>query len=67
MDSEGDCYGDARLASLVGQHADLAPDELRERILREIDAFTGSATAARCSRASTATSSRATCSTARIT
>ncbi len=43
MNSEGDCFGDARLASLVAQHADLAADELRERILREIDAFTDSA------------------------
>jgi len=43
MNHDGDCFGDARLASLVGQHADLPADELRERILREIDAFTDSA------------------------
>jgi len=43
MNHGGDCFGDARLASLVGQHADLPADELRERILREIDAFTESA------------------------
>ena len=43
MNHDGDCFGDARLASLVGQHADLPADELRERILREIDAFTESA------------------------
>jgi serine phosphatase RsbU (regulator of sigma subunit) len=28
---------------LIGQHADLPADELRERILRDIAAFTGSA------------------------
>jgi serine phosphatase RsbU (regulator of sigma subunit) len=43
MSSDGDCFGDSRLASLIGQHADLPADELRERILRDIDAFTGSA------------------------
>jgi serine phosphatase RsbU (regulator of sigma subunit) len=43
MSSDGDCFGDSRLASLIGQHADLPADELRERILRDIDAFTDSA------------------------
>ena len=43
MNSDGDCFGDSRLATLIGQHADLAADELRERILREIDVFTDSA------------------------
>jgi serine phosphatase RsbU (regulator of sigma subunit) len=43
MNHDGECFGDARLASLIGQHADLPTDELRERILREIDAFTESA------------------------
>ena len=43
MNSDGDCFGDTRLADLIAQHADLAADQLRERILREIDAFTGSA------------------------
>jgi serine phosphatase RsbU (regulator of sigma subunit) len=43
MNTEGECFGDARLASLIGQHADLSADELRERILREIDSFTESA------------------------
>jgi sigma-B regulation protein RsbU (phosphoserine phosphatase) len=43
MNVEGECFGDARLASLIGQHADLSADELRERILREIDSFTESA------------------------
>jgi sigma-B regulation protein RsbU (phosphoserine phosphatase) len=43
MNHDGECFGDARLASLIGQHADLPTDELRERILREIDSFTESA------------------------
>ena len=43
MNRDGECFGDARLASLIGQHVDLSADELRERILREIDAFTDSA------------------------
>ena len=43
MNSAGDCFGDTRLADLIAQHADLAAEQLRERILREIDAFTESA------------------------
>jgi serine phosphatase RsbU (regulator of sigma subunit) len=41
MNAEGDCFGDARLAALVGEHPDLSADELRERILRDIGAFAG--------------------------
>lgn len=43
MNPAGDCFGDARLGEVVGRHADLPADELRERILRELDAFAGSA------------------------
>jgi sigma-B regulation protein RsbU (phosphoserine phosphatase) len=43
MNAHGECFGDLRLAALVAQHADLGADELRERVLREIDAYTGSA------------------------
>lgn len=43
MNTAGDCFGDARLAELVAGHADLPADELRERILREIAAFAGTA------------------------
>jgi sigma-B regulation protein RsbU (phosphoserine phosphatase) len=43
MNVDGDCFGDARLAELVGEHADLPSDELRERILRDIGAFAGEA------------------------
>ena len=43
MNEAGECFGDARLADVVGQHADLPSDELRERILREIGLFAGDA------------------------
>ena len=43
MNDQGDCFGESRLAALIGEHADLPTDELRERILRDIEAFTGSA------------------------
>jgi serine phosphatase RsbU (regulator of sigma subunit) len=42
MDAEGNCFGDSRLAAVVQQHADLPSEELRERILREIAAFSRS-------------------------
>jgi phosphoserine phosphatase RsbU/P len=43
MNVQGECFGDSRLAELVGQHADLPSDELRERILRDIGTFAGGA------------------------
>ena len=43
MNPEGDCFGDARLADLVGAHPDLPADQLRERILRDIATFAGDA------------------------
>jgi sigma-B regulation protein RsbU (phosphoserine phosphatase) len=43
MNSDGDIFGDDRLASLVSGHADLPSDELRERILRDIRTFAGTA------------------------
>lgn len=43
MNTNGDYFGDARLVELAEQHADLASDELRERILREVHAFAGDA------------------------
>jgi serine phosphatase RsbU (regulator of sigma subunit) len=43
MNTSGECFGDARLADLVGDHADLPADELRARILQDISAFAGSA------------------------
>jgi sigma-B regulation protein RsbU (phosphoserine phosphatase) len=43
MNPESDLFGDARLSRIVEQHGDLESGELRERILREIEAFVGGA------------------------
>jgi phosphoserine phosphatase RsbU/P len=43
MNELGDCFGEPRLAELLEEHAHLPFEELRERILREIDAFVGGA------------------------
>jgi phosphoserine phosphatase RsbU/P len=43
MNAADDCFGDARLGTLLEEHADLPSDELRERILREVAAFVGDA------------------------
>jgi len=39
MNADDDCFGEARLARLLEEHADLPADELRERILRDVEAF----------------------------
>lgn len=41
MNPAGEVFGDTRLAHLIERHADLPPKELLERILREVQAFTG--------------------------
>jgi len=43
MNEAGEPFGEERLAALVEEHGDLPFEELRERILREIRAFAGSA------------------------
>lgn len=43
MDAESDMFGEERLTTLVREHGHLPADELRERILREIDAFVAGA------------------------
>ncbi len=43
MNADSDLFGEERLAKLVGEHGHLPPEELRERILREIDAFVAGA------------------------
>ncbi|MCX6552634.1 MAG: SpoIIE family protein phosphatase [Acidobacteria bacterium] len=43
MNEHSECFGEPRLASLIEEHAHLPFEELRERILREIDAFVGGA------------------------
>jgi len=43
MNEGDDCFGETRLAHLVREHAHLPSDQLRERVLREIAAFVGTA------------------------
>ena len=43
MDSESDLFGDGRLGRLISEHGHLDTPDLRERILREIEAFVGGA------------------------
>ncbi len=43
MNVENDLFGDSRLSRLVEEHGHLESSELRERILREIEAFVGAA------------------------
>jgi sigma-B regulation protein RsbU (phosphoserine phosphatase) len=43
MNVDGDCFGDARLADLAREHADLASSDLRARILDEVRRFAGAA------------------------
>jgi sigma-B regulation protein RsbU (phosphoserine phosphatase) len=43
MNEADDCFGEHRLGRFVEQHARLPPDELRERVLRELAAFVGGA------------------------
>lgn len=41
MNDGEELFGESRLGALIEEHADLPFDELRERILREVRAFTG--------------------------
>jgi sigma-B regulation protein RsbU (phosphoserine phosphatase) len=43
MNQANDLFGDARLARLIEEHGHLDTADLRERILREIEAFVGAA------------------------
>jgi sigma-B regulation protein RsbU (phosphoserine phosphatase) len=43
MNESNDCFGEGRLALIAEQHAHLTSDELRERVLREVQAFVGGA------------------------
>jgi sigma-B regulation protein RsbU (phosphoserine phosphatase) len=43
MNASDDCFGEARLGTIVEEHAHLPFDQLRERVLREIAAFVGDA------------------------
>jgi sigma-B regulation protein RsbU (phosphoserine phosphatase) len=43
MNADSDLFGDSRLSQIVEEHGHLDSSELRERILREIEAFVGGA------------------------
>jgi len=43
MNTADDFFGDQRLGQIIEDHGHLPPDELRERILREVSAFVGDA------------------------
>ena len=43
MNANSDLFGDARLNRLIAEHGHLETSDLRERILREIEAFVGQA------------------------
>ncbi len=43
MNGESEMFGETRLGELVAEHGDLPAGELRERLLREIDAFVAGA------------------------
>jgi len=43
MNDSDDFFGEGRLGQLIEEHAHLSSDELRERVLREVEAFVGSA------------------------
>src|SRR4029077_19337480 len=43
MNAAGDCFGEGRLGHLIEEHGHLPSDELRERVLREVQAFVGDA------------------------
>jgi sigma-B regulation protein RsbU (phosphoserine phosphatase) len=43
MNPQADCFGEGRLGQLVEEHGHLSSEELRERILREIQTFVGGA------------------------
>jgi sigma-B regulation protein RsbU (phosphoserine phosphatase) len=43
MNAADECFGETRLAELAERHAHLGSDELRERVLREVEAFVAGA------------------------
>jgi serine phosphatase RsbU (regulator of sigma subunit) len=43
MNEEFECFGESRLGEVVQEHGHLPSEELRERIIREIRAFVGTA------------------------
>jgi sigma-B regulation protein RsbU (phosphoserine phosphatase) len=45
MNLDQDLFGEDRLRDIVEEHADLPSEQLRERIMREVEAFVGEADA----------------------
>jgi phosphoserine phosphatase RsbU/P len=43
MNETDECFGETRLGGLLEDHADLPSEELRERVLREVQTFVGGA------------------------
>ena len=43
MNVDADLFGDSRLSRIIEEHGHLESGELRERILREIESFVGTA------------------------
>ena len=43
MNEQDECFGEERLGRLVESQSDLPSDQLRERVLRDIEAFVGAA------------------------
>jgi sigma-B regulation protein RsbU (phosphoserine phosphatase) len=43
MNASDDCFGEERLGRLAEEHGHLPPEQLRERVLRDIAAFVGDA------------------------
>jgi sigma-B regulation protein RsbU (phosphoserine phosphatase) len=43
MNADDDFFGETRLGQLLEAHADLPPDELRDRVLHDVEAFAGGA------------------------
>jgi sigma-B regulation protein RsbU (phosphoserine phosphatase) len=43
MNPQSDLFGEERLRGLIEEHGELSCEELRERILREVEAFVGEA------------------------
>jgi sigma-B regulation protein RsbU (phosphoserine phosphatase) len=43
MNMESDLFGDDRLREIIEEHGDLPSEQLRERIVREVEAFVGEA------------------------
>jgi hypothetical protein len=43
MNPDGDLFGEARLSHIIEEHGHLDVSELRERVVREVEAFAGAA------------------------